>query len=142
MERAAFLDRLAEYGGLVRDALIQRLPEGEPSAYLYQPIRDFCVRSGKGLRPALLLASCRGFGGRIEDALTSAVALELLHDAFLIHDDIQDQSESRRGVPCFHAQLGVPLAINAGDAMLACALRLLRRNVTDLNARTAWRVFD
>jgi geranylgeranyl diphosphate synthase type II len=142
MERAVFLDRLAEYGGLARDALLQRLPDGEPRAYLYQPIREFCARSGKGLRPALLIASCRGFGGRLEDALTSAAALELLHDAFLIHDDIQDQSESRRGVPCVHAQLGVPLAINTGDAMLACALRLLRRNVTELNPETAWRVFD
>jgi geranylgeranyl diphosphate synthase type II len=142
MDRGAFLDRLAEYGGLARATLLERLPDGEPRAYLYQPMRDFCARSGKGLRPALLIAACRSFGGRLEDALTSAAALEILHDAFLIHDDIQDQSESRRGVPCLHAELGVPLAINVGDAMLASALRLLRRNVSDLSPETAWRVFD
>ena len=56
----------------------------------------------------------------MEDALTSAGALELLHNAFLIHDDIQDVSEFRRGVsPACTSELGVPLAINAGDAMLA-----------------------
>src|SRR5271157_6642667 len=100
MDRAAFLERLAEYGGLARGMLLERLPEGEPRTHLYQPMRDFCARPGKGLRPALLIASCRAFGGQLNDALTSAGALELLHNAFLIHDDIQDQSESRRGIPC------------------------------------------
>ncbi|WOJ91213.1 polyprenyl synthetase family protein [Methylocapsa polymorpha] len=142
MDRSAFLKRLAEYGGLARDTLLEHLPDGEPRAHLYQPMREFCARSGKGLRPALLIATCRAFGGQLEDALTSAAALELLHNAFLIHDDIQDQSESRRGVPCLHAELGAPLAINAGDAMMASAFRLLRRNVADLGPETAWRVFD
>ena len=142
MERAAFLERLAEYGGRVRDTLLERLPDGEPGKHLYQPMRDFCARSGKGIRPALLIASCQAFGGQLKDALTSAAALELLHNAFLIHDDIQDQSESRRGVPCLHAQLGVPLAINVGDAMMAHAFRLLRGNFTLLGPQAAWRVFD
>ncbi len=142
MDRAAFLERLSDYGGAARDVLLDRLPDGEPSEHLYDPMRDFVARSGKGLRPALLIASCRAFGGRKEDALTSAAALELLHNAFLIHDDIQDMSEFRRGQPCLHDRLGVPLAINAGDAMLAHALRLLRSNVSDLGPETAWRVFD
>jgi geranylgeranyl diphosphate synthase, type II len=139
---SAFLARLTEYGGIVRTTLLDRLPDGEPRAHLYAPMRDFVGRSGKGLRPALLIAACRAFGGRLEDALTSACALELLHNAFLIHDDIQDGSEFRRGVPCLHESLGVPLAINAGDAMLASALRLLRRNLSDLGPATALRVFD
>jgi geranylgeranyl diphosphate synthase, type II len=142
MDRMAFLERLAEYGGLARATLLERLPDGEPRAHLYQPMREFCSRSGKGIRPALLIASCRAFGGRLEDALASAAALELLHNAFLIHDDIQDQSESRRGIPCLHAQLGAPLAINIGDSMLASAFRLLRGNFSLLGAETAWRVFD
>ncbi len=141
MERAAFLERLAEYGGLARETLLQRLPDGEPGKHLYEPMRDFCARSGKGIRPALLIASCRAFGGDLKDALPSAAALELLHNAFLIHDDIQDQSESRRGVPCLHAQLGVPLAINVGDAMMANAFRVLKDNVALLGPETASRVF-
>jgi geranylgeranyl diphosphate synthase, type II len=142
MDRAAFLDRLADYGGQARTALLDMLPQGEPQAHLYGPLRDFVARSGKGLRPALLLASCRAFGGRIEDAMVSAAALELMHNAFLIHDDIQDLSEFRRGRPCLHDDLGVPLAINVGDAMLAQALRLLRRNLDHLPPTTALQVFD
>ncbi len=142
MDRTAFLRRLAEDGGAARAVLLDRLPQGEPRQHLYDPMRDFVSRSGKGLRPALLIAACRAFGGRREDALTSAAALELLHNAFLIHDDIQDLSEFRRGKPCLHERLGVPLAINAGDAMLAHSLRLLRSNVGDLGPETAWRVFD
>ncbi|RBP09038.1 geranylgeranyl diphosphate synthase type II [Roseiarcus fermentans] len=142
MERAAFLDRLAEYGGLARKTLLARLPEGEPARHLYQPMRDFCARSGKGIRPALLIASCRAFGGALNDALPSAAALELLHNAFLIHDDIQDQSETRRGVPCLHAELGVPLAINVGDAMMANAFRMLWDNIALLGPGTAARVLD
>lgn len=142
MDRATFLAKLSDYGNTARNTLLDRLPTGEPSAHLYDPMRDFVSRSGKGLRPALLIATCRAFNGRMEEALTSAAALELLHNAFLVHDDIQDLSEFRRGVPCLHEQLGVPLAINAGDAMLAQALRLLRQNVTDLGPAPAWRIFD
>jgi geranylgeranyl diphosphate synthase type II len=142
MERDVFLERLAEYGGLARDTLLAGLPDGEPGKHLYEPMRDFCARSGKGIRPALLIASCRAFGGDLKDALPSAAALELLHNAFLIHDDIQDQSESRRGVPCLHSQLGVPLAINVGDAMMARAFRLLRDNLTLLDSHTALWIVD
>jgi geranylgeranyl diphosphate synthase, type II len=142
MERAAFLERLAEYGGLARKTLLDRLPDGEPAKHLYQPMRDFCARSGKGIRPALLIASCRAFGGDLEDALPSAAALECLHNAFLIHDDIQDQSESRRGAPCLHAELGVPLAINVGDAMMANAFRMLRDNLALLGPEKASRILD
>jgi geranylgeranyl diphosphate synthase, type II len=142
MDRTAFLERLVGYGGIAREMLLERLPKGEPRSHLYQPMRDFCARSGKGLRPALLIATCRAFGGELKDALTSAAALELLHGAFLIHDDIQDQSESRRGISCLHARVGIPLAINVGDAMLANAFRMLRGNFGVLGPETAWRVFD
>ena len=68
-----------------------------PQQHLYEPIRKFVSRPSKGLRPALCLASCRVFGGRADDALTSAAGIEMLHNAFLVHDDIEDASESRRG---------------------------------------------
>lgn len=142
MERAVFLERLAEYGELARKTLLARLPDGQPEKHLYAPMRDFCARSGKGIRPALLIASCRAFGGDLKDALPSAAALECLHNAFLIHDDIQDQSESRRGVPCLHSKLGVPLAINVGDAMMANAFRMLRDNIALVGPERASRVLD
>lgn len=142
MDRAGFLAKLTEYGDLARAALIERLPHGEPRAYLYDPMRDYVAHSGKGLRPALLIASCRAFGGRMDEALTSAAVVELLHNAFLIHDDIQDLSEFRRGRPCLHERMGVPLAINAGDAMLAHALRMLRSNIAQLGPARADRILD
>lgn len=142
MEHTAFLEQLSDYGARARAALLDRLPEGQPDVHLYGAIRDYVRRSGKGVRPALMLATCGAFGGRPDHALTSAAALELLHNAFLIHDDIEDESEFRRGVPCLHRRLGVPLAINAGDAMQALALRMLRNNVDPLGPATAARVLD
>ncbi len=140
--QAAFLAELAAYGDMARRALLERLPVDGQDGYLYGPIRDYIETSGKGLRPALLLATTKAFGGRTEDALTSAAVLELLHNAFLIHDDIEDVSDFRRGRPCLHKRMGVPIAINAGDAMQALGLRLLRRNADDLGPATAYRIMD
>lgn len=57
------------------------------------------------------------FGGRLADALPSAVALELFHNAFLVHDDIEDESIHRRGASTIHEKYGVAIAINVGDAL-------------------------
>ena len=59
----------------------------------------------------------------------SAVSIELLHNALLIHDDIEDGSDERRGTPTLHALHGVPLALNAGDALGLLSLRPLKENV-------------
>lgn len=139
---ADFLRQLSAYGDMARATLLSRIPIDGPQAALYQPMRDYIATSGKGLRPALLLSSCKAFGGDVDKAMTSAAVIELLHNAFLIHDDIEDISDFRRGRPCMHKRLGVPIAINTGDAMQALGLRLLRRNVDDLGPETAARVLD
>ena len=54
------------------------------------------------------MATCRAFGGDAADAPTSATAIEMLHNAFLVHDDVEDESELRRGLPTMHAEHGVP----------------------------------
>ncbi len=138
--RAAFLDTLSDYGGTARTRLLEQIPMTEPFDHLYGPMRAFIENSGKGLRPALLLATCKAFGGSPDDALQSAATLELLHNAFLIHDDIEDISDFRRGRPCEHHTIGVPLAVNLGDAMQSLALRLLRHNIGPLDPRTAAQV--
>ena len=102
------------------------LPDREPRRHLYDLIPRYLSRAGKGLRPALCIATCRAFGGDREARCRSAVALELLHNAFLVHDDIEDGSEHRRGQPTMHVDHGVPLAVNAGDAMNALSVRPLR----------------
>src|SRR5215468_10644383 len=64
---------------------------------LYDLLADYPFREGKGLRPAICFAACRAVGGRTEQALLSATALELFHNAFLVHDDVEDGSQFRRG---------------------------------------------
>lgn len=76
---------------------------------------------GKRIRPVLLLLSCAASGGEWESALPAAAAVELIHNFSLIHDDIEDNSPLRRGRETVWQRWGVPLAINAGDAMFSLA---------------------
>jgi geranylgeranyl diphosphate synthase, type II len=141
-ETARFIERLTDYRNLTRKTLLDRLPSKEPRKYLYDAINESLAASGKGLRPALCLATCRAFGGRIEDALDSAAAIEVLHNAFLVHDDIEDGSEFRHARPTMYRQYGVPIAVNIGDAMQALSMRLLRRNLQTLGPEVAWKIVD
>jgi geranylgeranyl diphosphate synthase type II len=97
--------------------MVQYLPSGDEAAHLYDLIADYPLRPSKMLRSVLCIATCRLFGGSAEEALDCAVSLELLHNAFMIHDDVEDESMVRRGRPTLHETHGVPLAINAGDAL-------------------------
>jgi geranylgeranyl diphosphate synthase, type II len=119
-------------------SMMLTLPSQEPRRYLYDLLPDYPLRQGKGLRPALCMASCAAFGGSYRDAVPFAAALELLHNAFLIHDDIQDGSAVRRGRRALHEEQGLPLALNAGNALAAAAnavfldaVRSLRPPVAD-----------
>ena len=76
---------------------------------------------GKRIRPLLLLLACQACGGDWRLALPAAAAVELVHNFSLIHDDIQDCSEVRRGRPTVWVKWGEAQAINAGDAMLTVA---------------------
>jgi geranylgeranyl diphosphate synthase type I len=80
---------------------------------------------GKMLRPALCLLACEAVGGEITPALPAAAAIELLHNFSLIHDDIEDASDTRHGRETLWRRHGVPLAINAGDGMFVLAQRTL-----------------
>ena len=78
---------------------------------------------GKLLRPGLVLLTAEHLGGALDDALPAAVALELVHNFSLIHDDIEDRDRTRRGRPTVWTMHGVNQAINAGDLMLSIAIR-------------------
>jgi geranylgeranyl diphosphate synthase type I len=80
---------------------------------------------GKMLRPALCLLCCEAAGGTIARAMPAAAALELLHNFTLIHDDIEDSSDTRHGRETLWRVVGVPQAINAGDGMFVLAQRTL-----------------
>jgi geranylgeranyl diphosphate synthase, type II len=133
---------LDEYGTLTRKRLLEYLPEGEPRSYLYALVADYPRRGGKMLRSSLCLASARALGASLDEAIASAVAIELMHNALLVHDDIEDDSERRRGTPTLHALHGVPLALNAGDALGLLSLRPLKDNVRRLGPDLARRIFD
>jgi geranylgeranyl diphosphate synthase, type II len=132
---------LADVGRLVRRAMLDAIPDGEPHPWLYRLVRAYPTRPGKAIRPALCLATCRAFGGTDEDSLPVAVAIEMLHNAFLIHDDIADGSRLRRGRPTLVAEHGDGLALNAGDALAVLANQVLRRHCRTLDDRLADRVY-
>ncbi len=80
------------------------------------------LSKGKRIRPLILLLSCDAVGGDWKKALPAASAIEIMHNFSLIHDDIQDKSLLRRGKDTVWVKWGEPLAINAGDALLAFSL--------------------
>jgi len=86
---------------------------------------EYPRRGGRMLRSSLCIATARVFGADLRDAVNCAVALELLHNAFLVHDDVEDESETRRGIPTLDAEYGVALAVNTGDALALTAFRAL-----------------
>ncbi|MGE2736111.1 polyprenyl synthetase family protein [Mycolicibacterium vaccae] len=138
-------ERLREVARRVRRAMLDALPDGEPNRWLYAPMREYPSRPGKALRPALCLAASRVFGGEPDDALGAAVAIELLHNTFLVHDDIADGSEMRRGRPTLAAEYGMAAALNAGDALAVVAGQILRRATRRLDrdlADLVWAEFD
>ncbi|MEO6601529.1 MAG: polyprenyl synthetase family protein [Polyangiaceae bacterium] len=135
---------LADYGAVCRNALQGYLAvQGDRGAeYLGAAIRDYPGRGGRSLRASLCIAVARAFGAATEDAVRTAAALEMLHNAFLIHDDIEDASLERRGHPTLHLLHGVPIAINVGDALTVLSLRPLLENRDSLGLRVTLRVLE
>lgn len=106
------------------------------NTYLYQPLRGFSATGGKRVRPALVLLATQAVHGNIEAALPVACAIEDFQSAALIHDDIADKSELRRGEPCLYRRLGTGLAINVGDAALVHTIgRICHGNAYDETTR-------
>ena len=110
------------------------------TAGLYDLMLDYPLRPAKALRPALCVGVCLGLGGQLDAALPSAAGFELFHNAFLVHDDVEDESLLRRHGPTLHVKYGVPIAINVGDAMLATALAPLLDNVRVLGLGPALKI--
>lgn len=104
------------------------------------------ARSGKRIRPVLCLLACEGCGGSWDQALPAAAAVELLHNFTLIHDDIEDQDERRRGRPTLWSVWGQAQGINAGDTLFAVAqlamLRLQQRGVPPSTVLDAAELFN
>ncbi len=95
-----------------------KVPAADLGAFLYEPLASFTAGGGKRVRPVLCLLGAEAAGGRAELALSPAVAIELFQSAALIHDDIADESELRRGKPCLYLTQGTGIATNVGDLAL------------------------
>jgi geranylgeranyl diphosphate synthase type II len=139
---SGFLEDLETYGSVARRAAGSYLSANGMSRHLLAPAAEYLERGGKGLRPALCLATCRAFGGEVDEALPSAAAIELVHTAFLVHDDVEDDSELRRGQPTLHRRYGRAVAMNAGDGLAVLALGALRDNDRLLGRRLAGRIWS
>ncbi len=132
----------AEVDSLILDRLLPKSDSCREIDLLYRMMRDYPQRPAKGLRPLICVASCRAFGGKEDDALITAASLELFHNWILIHDDIEDASEMRRGSPVLNKKYDWALALNAGDALHARMWGALLENRSRLGPQKALRILD
>jgi geranylgeranyl diphosphate synthase type II len=130
------------YRALVEPTLARATRGREPRRHLYDLIDGHMVRSGKAFRPSLCIATAEAFGCLAERTIPTAAALEMLHNAFLVHDDIEDGSETRRNRATLYREHGIPLAVNAGDGMQAMTLRILKANLEILGPDLSWRLME
>lgn len=117
---------MSNYSTLIND-FITTLAIPKNPANLYDPIRYTLAQGGKRLRPELCMIACQTLGGNPKQALYPAVALELLHNFTLIHDDIMDKSDLRRGQKTVYKRWGTSTAILAGDTLLGMSYDLLQK---------------
>lgn len=128
---------LRAYGDATARETERILGNGGAAPFLGDLVADYPRRGGKRMRPALFIAAARAHGAALEDVLPCAAGIELFHNALLIHDDIEDESETRRGRPTLHRLHGIPLALNAGDALLMMALAPILETASRMGGRTA-----
>ena len=123
------LDLVQDGVALVERELASLLEEFERPAVLSEAMRYAVLPGGKRVRPRICLASALAVGGRVEDAVFPACAIELLHSYTLIHDDLpsMDNDSERRGRPSVWAKFGEANAILAGDALQALAFKAVVR---------------
>ncbi len=135
-----YKEKLMEYAAEVEAALDGYLPEKEgPQADIYKAMRYSLLGGGKRIRGVLALVCCCLCGGKKEDALPFAAALEMVHAYSLIHDDLpaMDNDDMRRGKPSNHIAFGEAMAILAGDGLLGEAMNVILKNAGD--KESAWR---
>lgn len=124
----AMIEELEGKRKLIDSALERLLPdEAQAHCPIYRAMCYSLFPGGKRIRPILVLAAVEAVGGKGEDALATACAIELIHNYSLIHDDLpaMDNDKTRRGKPTCHMAFGEAMAVLAGDALLTYAFELL-----------------
>ena len=134
-----------EYLDTVNQA-IAAIPYPEAPSQLYEPISYHMALGGKRVRPVLTLMACDAMGGELNEAIDAAVGLEMFHNFTLLHDDVMDNADVRRGKPTVHRRWNDNTAILSGDTMLTIATQYIAstRNwqVMDLFNSTAIEIYE
>lgn len=117
---------------------VERIQYNAEPDNLYIPIRYILSIGGKRIRPLLMLMGYNLYRDDIDTIMNNALALETFHNSTLLHDDLMDQSDLRRGHPTVHKKWNSNTAILSGDTMLIMAYRLFNKGVFD---ETAWKAF-
>ena len=107
------------------DGPIKSYIGNEEPSNLMEATRQYPYRGGKRMRPAMAVACCGAVGGDRSKAFPLAVAVEYIHNVTLVHDDLMDGDESRRGMTTIHVKYGMPTAVLAGDALFAKAYQII-----------------
>ncbi|MCB0738703.1 MAG: polyprenyl synthetase family protein [Bacteroidetes bacterium] len=121
MNQLAHLHQQVELG-------LQELQLPNKPDNLYESIKYIIDLGGKRLRPVMVLLGNDVFGGQLNKALPAALSIELFHNFSLMHDDIMDNADLRRGKPSVHVQWNLPTAILGGDALLVVAYQQLMKS--------------
>lgn len=127
------------YLDTLRKRINARLGEIYPRGprLLAEPVHYALAGKGKRLRPILTLLTSQACGGREADALHAAVAVEVLHNFTLVHDDIMDQDHTRHGQATVHTKWDDSIGILAGDALFILALAELQRSPVNVETLTS-----
>ncbi len=131
-----FIVQYQRYKDIVDRQLRLSIKKNEPRS-LYQPVQYVLSGGGKRIRPLLVLLACEAVGGSTRQAQHAAVAIEILHNFTLVHDDIMDNAPSRRGRPTVHTKWDTSIAILVGDELVALAYRELLKTQSPYIARVA-----
>ena len=115
----------------ILDAEIAQINWAREPKELYKPIAYILSLGGKRIRPALVLAGCEMFSGNLDDAIAPALGIEILHNFTLLHDDIIDNSDIRRGKPTVHKKWNENTAILSGDVMQIIAYQYIAKTKTE-----------
>jgi geranylgeranyl diphosphate synthase, type II len=139
-EYITWLNFLKSYIELIEQE-IQALAFPRSPEALYSPQRYILESNGKRVRPILVLMACGLCGGDIKKAMPAGVAVELIHNFTLLHDDIMDQAHSRRGKASVHIRWDVATAILAGDGMFTQAMLQLQHLPETVNHKLLSKIF-
>lgn len=138
--------RLKEMSAELDGAIRSYIKDEEPSN-LIEATRQYPYAGGKRMRPSMVVAACRAVGGDASKAVPMAVAIEYIHNFTLIHDDLMDGDEMRRGMKTSHVVYGMPTAILAGDALFAKAYQIIGdldvpaddlRSILSVTSKAVW----